>query len=70
MDIITAAGRALWGERWQSEMARATGRSIRTVQRWAAGTSAPHRSVYDDLIAIAADRIAGLGELVKRLQSH
>lgn len=36
---LAAAGRMLFGDRWQSALARALGIELRTLQRWAAGTS-------------------------------
>ena len=39
--MLAAAGPALYGERWQSEIGRALGVTDRTVRRWAAGETAP-----------------------------
>jgi hypothetical protein len=50
-------------------MARETGHSVRTVQRWAAGTSKPRARVYADLLAIAATRVSTLGGLMSKLQA-
>lgn len=35
------AGRALFGEHWQSPLARELAVQLRTLQRWQAGTSRP-----------------------------
>ena len=39
-DLLAQAGAALYGPRWQSEMARDLGINPRTVRRWASGKSA------------------------------
>lgn len=39
-DVLCAAGLALYGDSWQSAMARALGVSDRTVRRWMSGQSA------------------------------
>ena len=67
MNLITEAGLALYGPLWQSQMARDTGHSVRTVQRWAAGTE-PRAKVYAELLALMAARVAALGTLMQRLQ--
>jgi|CXWL01.1.fsa_nt_gi hypothetical protein len=57
-------GRLLWGEQWQSAMARELGVNIRTVQRWAAGVNEPPEGVWLELRMRARDRITALREVV------
>ncbi len=38
---IARIGRAMYGERWISSIAKDTGEHVRQVQRWRAGTSQP-----------------------------
>ena len=40
-DRLSAAGRALYGQHWQSALARDLGVNDRTVRRWAAGQEPP-----------------------------
>ncbi|MBS4052213.1 MAG: hypothetical protein KGZ69_13545 [Methylomonas sp.] len=40
-DELQRLGRALFGNQWQTPLARALGRSDRTVRRWRSGTRSP-----------------------------
>lgn len=40
-ELMIACGRALYGDQWQSPLARALGINLRSIQRWAAGTYNP-----------------------------
>lgn len=62
--LLADTGRALYGERWQSEVARALDVSDRTVRRWVAGDDAPRPGVYVDLLRLVVERQADL-ELVE-----
>ena len=53
--FIARIGRALYGERWQSAMARELDVNIRTVQRWAAGAEPP-MPAYAALLPLLEDR--------------
>lgn len=67
--LITRVGEALWGKRWQSEMARALGVSKTTVQDWRQGRNAPRPGVWADLSRIADERhgeLAQIAEMLKR----
>jgi transcriptional regulator with XRE-family HTH domain len=66
--LIVAVGTALYGSRWQSELARALGVAIRTVQRWAAGDIEPPAGVYGELAPIVEERAAVLRPLLPRLR--
>lgn len=64
-DRIVRIGEALWGERWQAEMARALGVAKTTVQDWRQGRNAPRPGVWADLAAIVDDRrivLAGVAD--------
>lgn len=56
-DQLQLAGQAMFGTQWQSELARALGVSVRTVQRWAAGVVAVPAHLVPDLQRLLADRI-------------
>lgn len=64
--VLAEIGRALYGSRWQSDMARDLGVSDRTVRRWAAGEDLP-AGVRNDLAALAKRRAAELGAIADRV---
>jgi len=66
--LIVAVGQALYGSRWQSELARALGVAIRTVQRWSSGNTEPQPGVYRDLLALVRERAHALGPLEPMLE--
>ena len=68
--LLAEAGEALYGPRWQSELARDLDVSIRTMQRWAAGDSTPPVGVWADLQQLAGKRAALLLALVPRLRAE
>ena len=59
--LLARIGVALYGERWQSAMARDLEVNIRTVQRWAVGESVPSWAVFAELLALLDERAAELG---------
>jgi DNA-binding transcriptional regulator YiaG len=67
-NLIIRAGEALWGERWQAEMARALEVHKDTVQDWRQGRAQPRPGIYLDLLRIAVERQAELDELVEALR--
>ena len=66
--LIIEVGRALYGPRWQSDLARALGVSDRTVRRWAAGEEQPRPGVYRDALRLVRERAEALGPLVPMLE--
>lgn len=67
--LIIRIGAALWGERWQADMARALGVHRDTVQDWRQGRSTPRPGVYADLLKIATGRHAEISEIVDELNN-
>ena len=65
--LIIRAGRALYGERWQSEMAEALAVHRDTVQDWRQGRTAPRPGIYVDLLRIAVERRARVDDIIKEL---
>lgn len=66
--LLVEAGEALYGPRWQSELARDLGVSDRTMRRWVAGTFDAPQGLYVDLLRLTQQRAAKLDELAERLQ--
>lgn len=67
MPLLTETGEALFGPRWQSELARALELNLRTVQRWAVGQGEPPAGVYAELVLIARERRQALRGLLPEL---
>lgn len=62
--LLRRCGEALYGPLWQSELSRQLGVSVRTMQRWADGTSDVPRGVYTDLLRLLTERAAEVDELL------
>lgn len=65
--LLHEIGGALWGPRWQSEMAREMAVADRTVRRWAAGATPVPAGVWVDLMRLSQERAAALAALTRRL---
>ena len=66
--LLVEAGEALYGPRWQSELARELAVSDRTVRRWVAGGADLPAGVYTDLLRLTQERAAMLDALAERLR--
>lgn len=66
--LLVEAGEALYGPRWQSDLARDLAVSDRTIRRWAAGATDLPSGVYTDLLRITQERAAALDALAQRLR--
>lgn len=55
-DLLRRVGEALYGPRWQSDLAAALGVADRTVRRWLAGDDIPRAGVRSDLLALLEAR--------------
>ena len=67
VNLITETGRALYGARWYSDMARDLGVDQRTVRRWASGEFNVPSGVWRELAARAWDRSKELDGLFDKL---
>lgn len=66
--LLVEAGEALYGPRWQSDLARDLGVSDRTMRRWVAGTSDVPTGLYVDLLRMTQERATALDALAPRLR--
>lgn len=63
------AGEALYGPRWQSDIARDLNMSDRHVRRLASGAAEISPGMASDLQRICEDRVAELSKIIRRLKS-
>lgn len=68
-DLLIACGQALYGERWQSPLARDVGVSDRTMRRWVAGTQPVPPGLTADLLRLTQERAGALDALSARLRT-
>lgn len=66
--LLVECGEALYGPRWQAELARDLAVADRTVRRWVAGTSDVPSGLYADLLRLTQERAAVLDALAPRLR--
>jgi hypothetical protein len=67
-DLLQRAGEALYGLRWQSELARDLDVADRTVRRWLAGETPIPDGVAINLIQLCLDRAEALDALIADLR--
>lgn len=68
--LLKDTGEALYGPRWQSDLARDLDVSDRTMRRWAAGAGNLPPGVAMDLLRLCQSRAAQLGDLCDRLKEE
>lgn len=66
--LLVEAGEALYGPRWQTELARDLGVSDRTMRRWAADSSVVPAGLYVDLLRLTQERAERLDSLAPKLR--
>ncbi len=66
--LLVECGEALYGQQWQSALARDLDVADRTVRRWVAGTSEVPAGLYLDLLRLTQERAAALDALAQRLR--
>ena len=69
-DLLRTIGEALYGPRWQTDLARDLAVSDRTVRRWVAGTDALPAGVAADLARLCEERARILCKLRSHLTPH
>lgn len=65
--LLRAAGEALYGTRWQSDLARDLKVSDRTVRRWDAGSNEIPSGVWPELRALLRARGLALASVRRKL---
>src|SRR5260370_33692640 len=65
---LETVGEALFGERWQTPLARALDVADRTERRWLAGAGAPPLGIAADLLKIARGRFGDINKVVALLE--
>ena len=66
-ELIIAAGKALFGDQWQADLARALTVHRVTVQRWKKGIERPRPGVWRDLLVLAEARLSELEWVISEL---
>jgi hypothetical protein len=66
--LLVECGEALYGERWQSALARDLGVSDRTMRRWAAGTHDVPGALYAELQQLTHKRAQRLDTIEHTLR--
>lgn len=66
--LLKDCGEALYGPRWQTDLARDLEVDERTVRRWAAGAYDPPAGVWMDLLRLTQERAQTLDDLAERLK--
>lgn len=69
-DLLRETGEALYGPRWQSDLARALGVSDRTMRRWASRDDRVPDGVRTDLHRLLLERAQHLDALAERLKAE
>lgn len=66
--LLTDCGIALYGERWQSEIARDLDITDRTVRRWLAGDQPVQSGVAVDLLRLLTERASDIDDLIPKIK--
>ena len=68
--LLRAVGEALYGDQWQTPLADALGVNLRSLQRWAAGTSTPSSRAMPGIIADLRRLVDARGRDLARLAAQ
>lgn len=67
-DLLIECGEALYGPRWQSEMALRLNVNKRTIGRWLSGASPIPLGLREDLFNLLRHRVMWVKDLMKQLK--
>ena len=65
---LKAAGEALWGPQYKSEMARQLDVALRTVMRWDAGETTIPASALERLAQLLKERRSRIDALLRKIE--
>jgi hypothetical protein len=68
-ELLSECGAALYGGRWQSELARDLNVNDRTVRRWLAGRNPMPPGVALELLRLLRERAADIDNLIHRMRA-
>ncbi len=68
-ELLTECGRTLYGQQWQTALARDLGVGDRTIRRWVAGQFPVPVGVRAELVTLLKERGVMLDALAERLSS-
>ena len=67
-DELAEVGKLLFGERWQSDLARALGTSTRMMRYWVAGTHTRPNDLRQPLVALLQGRVDQVHAMIANLR--
>ena len=67
---IQQAGRLLYGDLWQSNLARSLSVDDRTVRRWASGESAIKQSIANEIIELLKNNQSQINQFIEKMESN
>ena len=67
-DLLSEAGAALYGPRWQSELARAINVSDRTIRRWLANDDVPPATINSELLPLLEAKAAEANTIARKIR--
>jgi hypothetical protein len=70
IELIAAAGRAMFGGQWKAGLARSLGFTDRTINRWLSGRVEPRAGVFVDLLNVLRERREELTRLIAAVEAH
>lgn len=68
-ELLTECGRTLYGQQWQTALARDLGVNDRNIRRWAAGIHPVPAGLRADLVTLLKERGVMLDALAERLSA-
>ena len=68
VELLIAAGRALYGDRWQTDLAAALGISdARRVREWLSGARRIPPGIWSDIILLIDNRFSVMSEVREKI---
>ena len=67
---LQQVGRLLYGDQWQSNLARSLSVDDRTVRRWASGESAIKQSIANEIIELLKNNQSEINQFIEKMESN